>query len=266
MPYDHCAAPVDVQWRASVTVRSKAELLAIIDDRLSASLGFSVATLNLDHLVKLRDSIDFRRAYAEHSLVVADGHPVVWLSRLARRPVDLVPGCELVEPIAALAAKREAPIALLGTTEAVLERAAKRLEERAPTLEVAARIAPGAGFDPEGPEADACIAALAKSGARICFIALGAPKQERFAARAQRVLPQMGFVSIGAGLDFLAGSQIRAPWWLRRIAAEWLWRLALNPRRLTGRYLSCGLLLPRLAIDALADRREDGAPSLSSPL
>ena len=65
----------------------------------------------------------------------------------------------------------------------------------------------------------------------------------------------MGFVSIGAGLDFLAGSQTRAPAWVRAIAMEWLWRMLANPRRLALRYLRCALILPGLARDALRQGR-----------
>ncbi len=86
-----------------------------------------------------------------------------------------------------------------------------------------------------GPAADEAIRAIGDSGARVVFLALGAPKQERFAARAQRALPAAGFLSIGAGLDFVSGAQVRAPAWVRAIAAEWLWRLAHEPRRLAGR-------------------------------
>jgi N-acetylglucosaminyldiphosphoundecaprenol N-acetyl-beta-D-mannosaminyltransferase len=110
------------------------------------------------------------------------------------------------------------------------------------------------GFDPFGMEADACIEALRRSGARVCFLALGAPKQEIFAARAQAALPEVGFLSIGAGLDFLAGSQTRAPLWMRRWALEWLWRAVGDPKRLAMRYVRCAMLMPGLTLDGLRQR------------
>jgi exopolysaccharide biosynthesis WecB/TagA/CpsF family protein len=110
------------------------------------------------------------------------------------------------------------------------------------------------GFDPGSAGADALLGELAGSGARVCLLALGAPKQEIFAARARDVLPDMGFVSVGAGIDFVAGSQVRAPRILRAMALEWLWRLAGSPRRLLGRYAACVAVLPALVQTALADR------------
>lgn len=216
--------------------------------------GFAVATLNLDHIVKIRRDADFAAAYRAHSHVVADGNPVVWLSRLAGRGVDLVPGSELIDPLCALAAQHEVPVAFLGATQETLDSAADALEARYPGLTISARIAPPFGFDPVGPGADEACAQLRDSGARMCFLALGAPKQERFAIYAQGKVPGCGFVSIGAGLDFIAGSQTRAPLWVRRLAMEWLWRMLSNPRRLARRYLDCILILPGLTALAVRQR------------
>jgi exopolysaccharide biosynthesis WecB/TagA/CpsF family protein len=113
------------------------------------------------------------------------------------------------------------------------------------------------GFDPAGPEAEEMLHRIAESGARLCFIALGAPKQESFAATGRRVAPEVGFASIGAGLDFFAGTQQRAPKWVRRIAMEWLWRMMLSPGRLAGRYAKCALVLPGLAMRSLLLRFRD---------
>ena len=231
---------------ALVTTPSRAGLLAEVEARLVARQGFSVATLNLDHMVKLRCDAAFRAAYVRHSHVVADGNPVVWLSRQSGRPVELVPGSELVQPLAAIAARHDVPVALMGSTEGALAAAADRLQAAHPGLRVVARIAPGFGFDPDGAEADACIDRLEASGARLCLIALGAPRQERFAVRAAARLGQTGFVSVGAGLDFIAGTQRRAPRWVRRISMEWAWRMLNDPVRLTRRYAACFAILPEL--------------------
>lgn len=239
-----------------VNFPTEAALLADVEARLTAGQGFAIATLNLDHVVKMRRNPGFRRAYLAHSHVVADGNPIVWLSRLAGRgQVALVPGSELIEPVAALAARLGTPLAFLGSTEAVLQAAAAQLKADHPGLQVAACLAPPYGFDPESAAADALLDQIAASGARICLLALGAPKQELLAARALARHPQLGFLSIGAGLDFIAGHQVRAPVWVRRLAMEWLWRMLSNPRRLARRYLDCALILPSLTGAALAERR-----------
>lgn len=239
--------------QVAITWPTQDALLIDIEARLAKQQGFTIATLNLDHIVKLDRDTAFRAAYLAHSHVVADGNPVVWLSRLAGRKVDLVPGSELVVPLARVAARLQVPVALLGSTADVLASAGARLQETAPGLRIAARIAPPMGFDALTDWG--AIDALRASGAGLCFLALGAPKQEIFAARAAHALPGCGFVSVGAGLDFIAGTQHRAPRWVRRIAMEWLWRMATNPRRLARRYWDCGVLLPRLALTAWGQRR-----------
>lgn len=241
--------------RISVTVPDRQTLLADLETRLTAGQGFTLATLNLDHLVKIERDPAFRDAYAAHTHVTADGNPIVWLCGLADQDVELIPGSELIAPVAEMAARAGFPIALLGATEAALEAAGAALKTRYPALQIAVCIAPPMGFDPDGAGAEAAIADLAASGARICFLALGAPKQERFAARAQERLPQMGFLSIGAGLDFIAGTQKRAPKIVQRLALEWLWRMMSNPARLVGRYAACFAILPRAIRTARRARR-----------
>jgi exopolysaccharide biosynthesis WecB/TagA/CpsF family protein len=241
----------------TVTAPARGPLLDDLAARMARGEGFAVATLNLDHVVKLDRDPAFREAYLAQTHVTADGNPIVWLSRLAGDRVDLVPGCELVEPVAALAARHGVKVALVGSTEASLEAAAAALVRRYPGLEIALKLAPPMGFDPDGPAADAVIAAIRESGARLCYLALGAPKQERLAALAREALPEVGFLSIGAGLDFLSGAQRRAPRLARALAAEWIWRLATDPVRLGGRYAACIAVLPGLARRALAARREE---------
>jgi exopolysaccharide biosynthesis WecB/TagA/CpsF family protein len=236
--------------RIAITHPDRPALLAAVGARLRAGEGFALATLNLDHLVKLRRDAAFRSAYAGQDLVVADGNPVVWLSRLAGRRVALVPGADLVLPLAQEAAAAGRPVALVGATEAALEGAWAALAAAVPGLQAGPRIAPVMGFDPDGPAAMAILAALAATGPCLVLLALGAPRQERLAARGRRLAPEAGFASIGAGLDFLAGTQARAPQVVRRLALEWLWRLALSPRRLAARYAACAAILPAEALSA----------------
>lgn len=252
----------DIYWgqnapagKVRITHPNRDALLEEISDRLAKRQGFALATLNLDHCVKLRQNADFKAAYLHHSHVVADGNPIVWLSRLAGRPVDLVPGSELIAPLANIAAKHGVPVALFGSTPATLSATTTALKAAHPGLEIVAQIAPPFGFNPTSKEADELIARLGASGAGLCFLALGAPKQEIFAIHGSDALPVCGFVSVGAGLDFIAGSQQRAPRIVQRLALEWLWRLAGNPARLARRYGACFAILPGLVWTAQKNRR-----------
>ena len=233
-----------------VNVSTRAALFQALRSRCAKGEGFALATLNLDHLTKLPRDTAFAAAYDAQDLIVADGRPVVWLSRLAKQPVELIPGSDLIVPLCELAAELSLPIAFFGSDEDALQRAAEALRTRAPGLEICHIAAPPMGFDPRGTAADAALRDITTSGARLCFLALGAPKQEILAARGREIAPGVGFASVGAGLDFLAGRQRRAPKWMRLLALEWLWRALQNPTRMVPRYARCFAILPGLAVDA----------------
>lgn len=241
----------------AVTHATGAALLADVSARLAAGQGFALATVNLDHLVKLSRDPAFRTAYAVQEMIVADGNPIVWLSRLAGRPVDLLPGSDLVLPLVRAAARAGRPLSMVGASEPALAGAAQALVAQVPGLRIGLLQAPPMGFDPEGPEARRILDALAGTGPGLCLVALGAPKQERFAALGRRLAPQIGFASVGAGVEFLSGHQSRAPRWVRAIALEWLWRALSAPRRLIPRYAACAAILPGQALAALRQRGRD---------
>lgn len=222
--------------------------------RAKAGEAFTLATLNLDHLVKLRRDPAFRLAYANADVVTADGWPVAWLGRRQNSSIERTAGADLTVPLAEAAAEARLPIYLFGATPAVMAQAGRELAERTSgAIDIAGTLAPSPEFDPHGAEADKAIERIRQSGARLAFIALGAPKQEIFAERARAAGVACGFICIGAALDFLAGTQTRAPLLLRDCGLEWLWRLASNPRRLIGRYAECARLLLELMVTGPAN-------------
>ncbi|MBX6328372.1 MAG: WecB/TagA/CpsF family glycosyltransferase [Pseudolabrys sp.] len=213
--------------------------------------GFCLFTLNLDHCVKLRAEPQFRNAYREARYVTADGFPIVLIGRLKGIPVSRTTGADLVLPLCAQAARHGLPVFLLGPSAEVLRRAGARMVDRLPRLQIVGSYAPGPNFDPHSGDADAAIESIRRSGARLCVVALGGGRGEIFAARCLARTPEVGFVCVGAALDFLSGRQRRAPRFLREHGLEWLWRLLTDPRRLAARYLRCAAVFPRLVAEAV---------------
>lgn len=239
-----------------VNISTRGQLMDEVSHRFKSGDGFALATVNLDHLVKMRASPAFSRAYAAQDLVVADGWPIVALSRLAARPVERLPGSELVVPLCQRAAESGVKVGFVGSTDETLAAAKRVLEGTIPGLDVKVTLAPPMGFDPAGDAAANILSELQEAGVSLCFLALGAPKQEGLAARGRDLAPSVGFASIGAGLDFLSGRQRRAPDWVQRIGMEWLWRALSSPRRLIPRYARCLAILPGEAVRAWRLRRE----------
>jgi N-acetylglucosaminyldiphosphoundecaprenol N-acetyl-beta-D-mannosaminyltransferase len=204
---------------------------------VDAGNGGCVFTPNVDHVVTAEDDEAFRKAYEDADLVLADGQPLVWASRLlgARLP-EKVSGSDLVWPLMEVAAARRWRVYLLGGAPGVAEAAAARFTGQ---LGVNVVGVDGAHVPLEGTpgEEDPVAERVRRAAPHVVLVALGAPKQERWIHRnAELLRPAVAF-GVGASLDFVAGRIRRAPPWMSRAGLEWLHRLAKDPRRLARRYL-----------------------------
>ena len=231
-----------------VNVSSLSQAVELVSRRIAVASSFFLCTLNLDHLVKLRKSPDFRQAYKRAEFVTADGFPIVMLARIRGQSLQRTTGSDLIEPLCRMAERNRLPVFFLGTTFSVLAEVARRLRILCPSLEISGVYAPPLNFTVGSTEAETAIEFIRSSGCRICFVALGAPLQELFALRASAETTGVCFLPIGAGLDFLAGSRLRAPRFLQTVNLEWAWRLAQDPRRLWLRYVRCGILFLELLL------------------
>jgi N-acetylglucosaminyldiphosphoundecaprenol N-acetyl-beta-D-mannosaminyltransferase len=228
-----------------------AETATLICYNSGSGAAQNVFTLNLDHVVKMRNDKSFRRAYRRAGLITADGFPIVLACSLQGKRVHRVTGSDLIAPISAEAARSGKSIYLFGSSLQVLTKVSQLLHERYAGLTIAGVFAPPQGFDPTSEDARRCIVTIGNSGADLCFVALGAPKQELFADHGKSLVPNISFVCIGAGLDFIAGAQVRAPYWMQSWCLEWLWRAAGNPRRLLYSYLLCMAAAPGILARAV---------------
>jgi N-acetylglucosaminyldiphosphoundecaprenol N-acetyl-beta-D-mannosaminyltransferase len=205
--------------------------------------GGRVFTPNLDHILLVERRADFRAAYSRASLSLADGMPLVWASRRRGQPLpERVCGADLIEPLAARAAREGWSVYLLGGAAGSGEEAGRQLVARH-GVTIAGASAPRVavdGGDDEGDDEGAISDAVRASGASIVFVALGSPKQELFIDRIADAVAPAVLIGVGAGLDFVAGRVQRAPAWIGRLGFEWLFRLVVEPRRLWRRYLVGG--------------------------
>ena len=244
-------------WR--VNVQDQASAVRAVMKAIECGEGSTFFTLNLDHLVKLRRDAKFRDSYRNATFVSADGAPVVNIGRRTWKGLQRATGADLMLPLCLAAADAGYPVFLFGSSDDVLQGTAKVLAAATGgRIAIAGSVAPPRNFDPEGDLADRYIEAIRQSDCRLCFVLLGAPKQEIFAARAQRRGLNCCFTCVGGAADFLSGQTIRAPLSFQRFGLEWLWRLVHEPRRLGLRYVRCALLLADMEWARL--RRQWGSP------
>jgi N-acetylglucosaminyldiphosphoundecaprenol N-acetyl-beta-D-mannosaminyltransferase len=235
----------------AINVSDLNQAVDLVIGRLAYVTSFLVLALNLDGLVKLRRSPELREAYARAEFVTADGFPLVAIGHHRGCRLQRATGADLIEPLCAAAAQRGLPVFLIGSTLPVLSASARRLITSCPGLEICGVYAPPPNFTIESAFGEEAMALVRESGARLCFVALGAPLQERFALRALTVTTNVAFIAVGAGLDFLAGARVRCPRILQKTNLEWAWRLINEPRRLWLRYAQCAVLLVELWLSEL---------------
>lgn len=220
-----------------VDVVTRVQALEALESLVARGEGGSVFTPNVDHVVMAEFNPAFRSAYDAASLSLADGTPLVWASHLLRPAVpEKLSGSDMLLPMAQLAARRGWRVYLLGGGPGSAVEAARRLRDDHGVNVVGtddARVSTEPDPAMDGP----VLARLRAAQPDLVFVALGAPKQELFIARARAGMGPVVAVGVGASLDFLAGALQRSPAWMSRVGLEWLYRLGQEPRRLWRRYL-----------------------------
>lgn len=188
--------------------------------------------------------------------VAADGVPLVWaLRKFSGYDQNRIAGMDVMPDLLSRAAQEGLGVFFYGSTPDVLERAITACRRQFSGLQIVGQESPP--FRSLTPaEEDATAARIRASGARLVFVALGCPKQERWMARMQGRVPAI-LLGVGGALPLLAGSQRRAPAYMRQAGLEWLFRLAQEPRRLFKRYMvTNSLFVYYIAKHALAGRSE----------
>jgi N-acetylglucosaminyldiphosphoundecaprenol N-acetyl-beta-D-mannosaminyltransferase len=207
-----------------------------------------LVTPNVNHVVLLDEHDGLRAAYRDASLVLADGAPLLWLSRMVRKPLQCrVAGSDLVPAVFA-AVSRRAPldVFLLGASAEVAEHARVRVECEYPGVRVVGTHSPPLGFDRDAGENEKALKLIAAAQPELLLVGLGAPKQELWVHRHRDRLRAGVALCVGGTIDFLAGARARAPRWMRAAGIEWLFRVAQEPRRLGPRYCRDALAFSRL--------------------
>ncbi|MEV6523710.1 WecB/TagA/CpsF family glycosyltransferase [Longispora sp. NPDC051575] len=181
------------------------------------------------------DAVTVRRFLADASLVVADGMPLLWASRLARTPLpERVAGSSLIWTLSRAAGLDGRSVFLIGGRPGTA--AGPALEAGCPGLRIAGHVSPPFGFERTSFYDELC-ARVKEAKPDIVYVGLGFPKQEHVIDRLRPELPAAWFVGCGASVQFVAGELHRAPLWMQRSGLEWIHRLLSEPRRLAGRYL-----------------------------
>jgi N-acetylglucosaminyldiphosphoundecaprenol N-acetyl-beta-D-mannosaminyltransferase len=208
-----------------------------------------IVAANVHTIMEAFDDPALRGLVNGADMITADGMPLVWLLRLKGwRDQTRVYGPTLMEHTLRAAAQEGLGIGFYGSSPATLAALEQRVRSTMPGIRVVFSESPPFG-DLEMLTKDGASDRIVASGARIVFVGLGCPKQERWMAVHRDRIPAV-MLGVGAAFDFLAGTKRQAPGWMRRAGLEWLFRFGQEPVRLAGRYLRHN---PRFLVLAAAE-------------
>lgn len=196
-----------------------------------------VVTPNVSHIVMLEDDKEFQEVYDNASLILCDGKPLVWVSKIYKTPIkEKVSGADLFPEVCKKAAKEGLTVFLFGARKGVAQKAEKNLKRVFPDLKIAGTYSPDIGFERDEVKLKEAIEAINKCSPDILVLALGSPKQEKFIYNNRDKINFNVALCTGAALDFVAGEVRRAPKAISNMGFEWLYRFSKEPKRLFKRY------------------------------
>ena len=197
-----------------------------------------IATLNVDFVSNAVSGWPFGgndelwRYLRNADFVTADGMPIVLLSRLLRNPLpERVTGADLVPALCRRFAEEGLSVYVLGGSQPVLDEAFAKMN--CPSLKIAGLDPAFVKLDEDQPE---IIERINAAKPDLLFVALGNPKQELWMGRNADKLKIPAMIGIGGTFNFIAGRVKRAPKWVQRCGAEWIYRICQEPDRLWKRY------------------------------
>lgn len=197
-----------------------------------------VVTPNVDHIVKLEKDEEFKEVYKNADLILTDGMPLIWISKMKSTPIkEKVSGSDLFPKVCELAAKKGHKIFLLGAAEGVAAKAAENLKKKYTRLNIVGAYSPSYGFEKKEDEIEKIIKIINEVKPDILAVGLGAPKQEKFLYKYKDKLNVPVSLAIGASIDFEAGNIERAPVFMQKCGLEWFYRLCKEPKRMFKRYI-----------------------------
>lgn len=200
--------------------------------------SFHIHTLNVDHIVIAEKNETFKNIIKNAEMVLADGMPLVWLSRLNKTKLkNRVTGSDLSELICKESYKKNFKIFFLGAMPGVGEVAKTNMEKKYAGTQIVGTYSPSREEIKNEILSLSVIEKINNSGANVLLVSFGAPLQEVWINTHKNKLKTNINIGVGASIDFLAGNVKRAPKFIGNFGLEWMFRLCLEPRRLFKRYI-----------------------------
>lgn len=211
------------------------EALKNIDGFLESNRVNVMTVINVAKLVKMQKDSELVQSVLESDLILADGMPIVWISKLLRAPLkQRIAGCDLFQKLVEHGQNGKYRFFLLGATEEVVLKVKEVFTSRYPKSQI---VGYRNGYFSEAEEPEIA-EMINQSKANVLFLGFSSPKKENYVLRNKASFTNVRFIQgVGGSFDIVAGITKRAPRWMQNTGLEWFYRFLQEPRRMFKRYL-----------------------------
>ncbi len=220
----------------------------LIDSEYSAH----VVTINPEMIEFALKNEDFSTIINRAELVIPDGMGIKIALIINGIKQGRIPGIEYAKKMISICECSNIPIAMIGATKQVIEKALENLKKEFPNLNI---VYQKDGFFNSDEEAK-IFEDIKNSGARFILVALGSPKQEFFIDNGRKVINNAVWVGVGGSFDVWSGVVKRAPVIFRKLGLEWLYRLINNPKRISRIFPTLPIFFGRVIIRKLTPTKK----------
>ena len=231
----------------NVNIITMDEIVHALESRLRRNLQSFVVTANAEIIMMCQQDAVYKEILnSQADFVLPDGAGAVWAGRyLGYEVAERVTGFDLWNNLLKLSAEQEWKVYFLGGAPGIAEAAKSKAESLYPGVRI---VGVHDGYF-KSNETEELLDEINESGAQMLFVALGAPKQERFIAEQRERLKARLLMGIGGSFDVFAGKMARAPKWMQDASLEWAFRLYKQPSRFIRM-----LALPKFAFKVMFSR------------
>ena len=213
------------------------EALDNIEKMIKSKKKSYVVAVNVDVIMKIEQDEELKKITDEADMVLTDGNPLIWISKLKKTPIkEKISGSDLVPKLCELSDRKGYTIFILGGKDGIAKQAKEKLESQYKNIKIVGVYSPKFGFEKDKKELTKINSMINKKKPDLLFVCLGCPKQEKWIYNHISEYDAKVSICAGATVDFLAGNMKRAPKWMSNCGLEWFYRFLQEPKRLFKRY------------------------------
>lgn len=221
--------------------------IKLVEESIDQNTRLFLSTPNLNFAIAAQSDADFFDSVVDSNLSVADGMPLIWVAKLLGVPItERVAGSTLFEELSRKPRVNKIKVFFFGGQKGVAEQAYQKLNDTGVGMKSCGFYDPGFVSIDEMSSLE-IINEINNAKPDFIVVALGAKKGQAWIQKNRGLLTAPVISHLGAVINFVAGSVVRAPVRWQRFGLEWVWRIK-QERSLWKRYFFDGLSFIRLLL------------------